>query len=72
VYEFEQRSYEPGLNILGLLSYYLYNGMKAKNIAPQYLLFPWKIADDYGFRLHELLYSPRSGLRDDQQSCRNQ
>lgn len=47
IYEFEQRSYEPGLNILGLLSYILLNEINTREMAPFYIMFPWKFVKDY-------------------------
>jgi len=41
IFEFEQRSYEPGLNILGLLSYNLFK--HNEKLDPLNLIFPWAV-----------------------------
>jgi hypothetical protein len=54
IYEFEQRSYEPGLNILGLLSYILLNEINARGIDPSYIIFPWKLIKDYDLHPNQI------------------
>jgi hypothetical protein len=54
VYELEQRSYEPGLNILGLLSYSLLEELRIKRIPLNYVLSPNMLNDHYGLHPHRL------------------
>jgi len=57
VYELEQRCYEPGLNLLGLISYTLIKGMKLKGIPLdyKYVLSPFKLIDDFGIHPYQLI-----------------
>jgi hypothetical protein len=52
--ELEQRAYEPGLNLLGLLSCCLVKGLRSKSLPLEYFLRPDLLTDHYGLRPWEL------------------
>lgn len=59
VYQKEQRSYELGLNLLGLISFLTLRGMHERKLTPSYehLLDPSKIKSDYGITPIDLIRS---------------